>query len=236
MVDDTDGSTSSGPPPSGPPSGPLSGPPPERPPRRRRQSLLLALIGGIVLVVGVVGVLMGAGAFDGGGRGTGESAGAATLPPPAPRTAGGTTPPASTDPSSADGLHAFGDTQRYGDGVEVGVGTPVPFAPSRGAAGHEAGNTAVTIQVTVRNGTDARLDLALVTVTARDGDGREVTRVFDDEHHVGVGLTGSVLPGRSAVAVYGFDVPPSGTAALEVEVKVGFDRPSAFWIGRVPTP
>ncbi|MFD3662171.1 DUF4352 domain-containing protein [Streptomyces sp. NPDC058659] len=124
--------------------------------------------------------------------------------------------------------------QRYEDGAEVSVSPPVRFTPSQAAAGHKAGNTAVTVQITVRNGTDERLELALVQVSARDGDGREATRVFDVEPELGSGLTGTLLPGRKAVAVYGFDVPPGKGAVLDVEVKIDFERPSAFWGGPIP--
>ncbi|MDV5149387.1 DUF4352 domain-containing protein [Streptomyces sp. SBC-4] len=131
-------------------------------------------------------------------------------------------------------MHAFGAAQRYEDGVEVTVSAPVGFTPSQAAVGHKAGNTAVTVQVTVRNGTDERIELALVQVSARDGDGREATRVFDAATELGSGLTGALLPGRKAVAAYGFDMPPGKGAVLDVEVKVGFERPSAFWGGVIP--
>ncbi|MFD2010562.1 hypothetical protein [Streptomyces narbonensis] len=89
----------------------------------------------------------------------------------------------------------------------------------------------MTVQVTVRNGGGERLELALVQVSARDGDGREAVRIFDTEPDLGLGLTGDLLPGRKAVAAYGFDVPPGEVAVLDVEVRVGFGMPSAFWGG-----
>ncbi|MER5707138.1 DUF4352 domain-containing protein [Streptomyces sp. NPDC002122] len=224
-----------GEPPAGPPSGPLNGPPPDPTPPRK-QTLLLVLIGGIVLVFGVVGILAAAGAFEKDGPG-----GATDSPTPsAPRASASTplaapTPPASAGRTpgtpSAAGVLAFGATQRYDDGVEVTVSAPDRFTPSEAAAGHKAGYTAVTVQVTVRNGSDERLELALLQVSARDGDGREATRIFDVEPDLGSGLTGALLPGRKAVAVYGFDVPPGKGATLDVEVRIGFQTPSAFWGG-----
>lgn len=220
-------------PPSGPPSGPLNaGPSPQRPsPDRRpprRRILLFALVGGLVLVVGLVGVLLGAGAFDGGGGGGGSGSVSVRE---GEATAGTPPPPAEPSPSS------FGRTQRYADGVEVTVSEPVPFTPTAAAAGHTAGHRAVTMSVTVRNGSGARLELAVVTVMARDGAGRELGRVFDTTPDLGIGLAGSVAPGKRAVAAYGFDVPPgsgAGSSVLDVEVRIGFDRPPLLWTGTAP--
>lgn len=213
----------------------------------------MVLAGGLVLVVGAVGVLIGAGAFGGGERGGGAApSGAAqrasspavpTPPTSAPPTSAPPTsappsptasdsPLASSPPPAAD-VAAFGRTQRYDDGVEVTVSAPVAFTPSAAAAGHTAGNKAVTLQVTVRNGGGERLELAVVQVRARDGDGREASRVFDAEPDLGTGLSGTLLPGRKAVAAYGFDVPPTTDALLDVEVQVGFERPALFWSGTV---
>ncbi|MCX5394233.1 DUF4352 domain-containing protein [Streptomyces sp. NBC_00094] len=229
-----------GEPPAGPPSGPLNAatpPDPPPPPRSGHRTLLLALVGGIVLVLGVLGVLAGTGAFESRARGGGdatESPGPAVpqaaTPTPSGRSPGTTAPV----PDASAGVHAFGETQRYGDGVEVSVSAPVRFTPSEVSAGHKAGATAVIVEVAVRNGTDARIELVTVQVSARDGDGREAKRVFDPESDVMSGLSGALLPGRKAVAAYGFDLPAGKAAVLDVEVRVGFDRPSAFWFGKLP--
>ncbi|MFD3993944.1 hypothetical protein [Streptomyces sp. NPDC058583] len=200
------------------------------------------MAGGLVLVVGLVGVLIGAGAFGGGDRGGGT---AGDSPPPpvsaspsgpsnTPRTS---SPPTPTSPTSrtatgeAD-VCAFGRTQGYEDGVEVTVSAPVPFAPSDSAAGHMEGNQAVHLQITVHNGGDQRLDLATVVVQVRDGEGREGARVFDAAPpHLGLGLSGTLLPGKKAVGGYGFDMPPAENPVVDVEVKVGHDRPALFWSG-----
>ncbi|WP_328941671.1 DUF4352 domain-containing protein [Streptomyces sp. NBC_00250] len=201
-------------------------------------------MGGLVLVVGLVGVLIGAGAF-GGGRGEG-TAGDSTPPPPvstSPEARATSVPPSSETPtprsSSGEGegegdgdVRAFGRTQGYEDGVEVTVSAPVAFTPSTGAAGHTAGNATVAVDVTVRNGGDVRLELATVQVQVRDSAGRAAGRVFDAEPHLGAGLSGTLLPDRKALAAYNFDVPPTKGSVLDVEVKVG-ERPSLFWSGEV---
>ncbi|WP_411110910.1 DUF4352 domain-containing protein [Streptomyces sp. c-19] len=203
----------------------------------------MVLAGGLVLVVGAVGVLIGAGAFGGGERGggaapSGAAQRASTPAVPTPPTSAPPSPTASdlplaSSPPSATDVVAFGRPQRYDDGVEVTVSAPVAFTPSAAAAGHTAGNKAVTLQVTVRNGDGERLELAVVQVRARDGEGREASRVFDAEPDLGTGLSGTLLPGRTAVAAYAFDVPPTTDALLDVEVQVGFERPALFWSGTV---
>ncbi|MFJ5075366.1 hypothetical protein ACIP8Z_12285 [Streptomyces sp. NPDC088553] len=202
-------------------------------------------MGGLVLVVGLVGVLIGAGAFGGGDRG-GGTAGDSPSPPPASVSPSGSataprisSPPTSTPPTSRTATgegaaRAFGQTQGYEDGVEVTVSAPVPFTPSDSAAGHLEGNLAVALQITVHNGGDQRLDLATVVVQVRDGEGREGTRVFGGAPpHLGLGLSGTLLPGKKAVGGYGFDLPPAENPVLDVEVGVGHDRPALFWSGDV---
>ncbi|MDX2561555.1 hypothetical protein PV371_18075 [Streptomyces sp. TX20-6-3] len=237
-------------PPAGPPSGPLSTPSSPDPPPLRRRVLLIAVVGGLVLVVGLVGVLIGAGAFSGGDRGGGTAGDAPSTPPvsaspsgpsTAPRTSSPptrpttrTSPPASRAATGEGPARAFGQTQGYEDGVEVTVSAPVPFTPSDSAAGHLEGNLAVALQITVHNGGDQRLDLATVMVQVRDGEGREGTRVFDGAPpHLGLGLSGTLLPGKKAVGGYGFDLPPAEKPVLDVEVRVGHDRPALFWSGDV---
>ncbi|NML51462.1 DUF4352 domain-containing protein [Streptomyces sp. R302] len=217
-------------PPVGPPPGPLSGPPPT-PPRRR--TWLLALIGVLVLAVGVTGLLIGTGAF-GDDDGGGDGGPAVTSPPAPPASTVRETPEATTAAPAPEGPLPFGRTHRYADGVEVTVSAPERFVPSDTSAGHRAGYTAVTVQVTVRNASRERLELGIVQVRGRDGDGREADRVFDTAQDLGFGHTGTLLPGRKAVAAYGFDVPPGTGSVLEVEVGVGFTGDSAFWGGGLP--
>ncbi|MGW4056166.1 hypothetical protein ACWENA_35625 [Streptomyces sp. NPDC004779] len=236
----------SGEPPSGPPPGPLSGPSP-RPPRRR--AWLLAVVGVLVLAVGVSGLLAGTGAF---GDGDGER----TAPPAAPVSAAGdtgapvnrppttaeataptsapATAPTSASPSEAsgEGLVPFGRSHRYEGGVEVTVSAPKRFTPAPSSAGHAAGNIAVAVEVTVRNDSGERLELSTVIVRGRDADGRETGGVFDADAGI-LPLSGGLLPGRKAVAVYGFDVPRAAATLLEVEVGVGFGGDSAFWFGKL---
>jgi hypothetical protein len=206
-------------PPAGPPSGPLNAPAP--PPPRRRPALLPVLAGLLALAVALVGVLAGTGVLGGRDSGGGPPPGGTSVSAPPPRT-------------TAAGALGFGRTQRHADGVEVSVSAPTRFTPSSAAAGHTAGHVAVTVEITVTNGSDARLELATVQVRGRDGAGREASRVFDAGPDLGLGLTGTLLPGRRAVAAHGFDLPPRAADVLDVEVTVGFDREAGVWSGPVP--
>ncbi|MFF0484313.1 hypothetical protein [Streptomyces sp. NPDC004435] len=199
------------------------------------------MVGILVLAVGVSGLRAGTGAF---GDGDGEK----TAPPAAPVSAAGDTPtpvnrpptsaqataPTSVSPSEAsgEGLVPFGRSHRYEGGVEVTVSAPKRFTPAPSSAGHAAGNIAVAVEVTVRNDSGERLELSTVIVQGRDADGRETGRVFDADAGI-LPLSGGLLPGRKAVAVYGFDVPREAATLLEVEVGVGFGGDSAFWFGKL---
>ncbi|WP_406863989.1 DUF4352 domain-containing protein [Streptomyces sp. HUAS MG47] len=220
--------------PAGPPAGPLQSRPSQAPPPRRRWVVALIIACVVALTVGVVGILVGVGAFgeDEGGNGASRQ----TAGPPT-EAATSIAPSAADSPSPAGGtadVHAFGDTQKYPDGIEVTVSGLKTFTPFEGAAGHKAGYKAVSVDVAVTNGSDARLELATVAVRARDGDGRELATVADAESNV-LGLSGAVLPGKKAIATYGFDLPPDAGQVVDVEVTVGFSsRPSAFWSGKLP--
>lgn len=218
--------------PTGPPSGPLASGTP-RSPRGSRRGLLVALICGTVIVVAlavVVALVVTDGERDPEGTPTPTTATVRTTESPPP-----SSPPQARTPSEAadPDVHAFGETERYADGVEVTVSAPRPFTPADTAIGHTAGNRAVAVEITVRNGSKARLPLVVV-VRGRDAQGREVEQVFDSTQDVGAGLDGTVLPGRTAVGTQGFDVPGGSGGTLDLEVVVGVDRGPAFWSGRVP--
>ncbi|MEU4266479.1 DUF4352 domain-containing protein [Streptomyces sp. NPDC026092] len=213
--------------PTGPPSGPLASGAP-RPPRGSRRSLLVALICGTLIVVAVA-VIVALVVTDG----EREAAGTPTTPTVPESPSSRPTRTQASEAADADDVHAFGETERYADGVDVTVSAPQRFTPSDGAAGHTAGNRAVKLEVTVRNGSEARVPLVVI-VQGRDAQGREVERVFDDANDLGAGLMGTLLPGRTAVGTYAFDVPGGSDGTLDLEVTVGVDRGPAFWSGKVP--
>jgi hypothetical protein len=121
-----------------------------------------------------------------------------------------TTTRGTTTPTS--GALRFGTAQRYDDGVQVTVASPRPFTPSDTAAGYTPGDKAVAFDVTATNGSDHNMDLGLVSVDAKDADGRSAERVFDSAKGISGDPSGTLLPGKKSVATYVFDLPKRASA------------------------
>ncbi|WP_418957461.1 DUF4352 domain-containing protein [Streptomyces tritici] len=122
---------------------------------------------------------------------------------------------------------AAGDSSVYDDKLKVTVSAPASFKPSEYAAGHTEGNKSYQVTVVIENGGTKKFDSTLVTVDARAGkDGVAAEQIFDDK--VGTGFTGSILPGKKATVVYGFDAP-ADAKNLTVEVSPGLEHEAAQW-------
>jgi hypothetical protein len=89
----------------------------------------------------------------------------------------------------------------------------------------------MTVEITVLNGSEERLNLDLVRVEAKDAEGRTADRVFDSAKGIETGLSGTLLPGRQSVATYAFDLPRKPASSLDVEVTPGFNYDPAVWSG-----
>ncbi|MFZ3558014.1 MULTISPECIES: DUF4190 domain-containing protein [unclassified Streptomyces] len=122
---------------------------------------------------------------------------------------------------------AAGDSVVYDDDLTVSVSNAVTYSPSEFAAGHKKGNHAYKVTVTVTNDSKEKFDASLLTADARSGkDGVKSEQIFDD--NVGDGFTGTVLPGKKATVVYGFDAP-ADAKNLTVEVTPSFDYDGSQW-------
>ncbi|MGD6744999.1 DUF4190 domain-containing protein [Streptomyces sp. BH106] len=122
---------------------------------------------------------------------------------------------------------AAGDAVVYDDDLNVAVSNAVTFSPSEFAAGHKNGNHAYKVTVTVTNDSKEKFDATLLTANARAGeDGTKAEQIFDD--NVGDAFTGTILPGKKATVVYGFDAP-GDAKNLTVEVTPGFDYDGTQW-------
>ncbi|MEU6391278.1 DUF4190 domain-containing protein [Streptomyces sp. NPDC046939] len=129
-------------------------------------------------------------------------------------------------PDPAKALEA-GDSVIYDDDLTVTVSNPVAYNPSAYAAGHTKGNHAYKVTVTVTNDSKAKFDANLLSTTARAGkDGVEAEQIFDDK--VGTGFEGTILPGKKATVVYGFDTP-AAAKDLTVEVTPSFEYNATQW-------
>ncbi|MEU5773049.1 DUF4190 domain-containing protein [Streptomyces venezuelae] len=135
--------------------------------------------------------------------------------------------------TSRSGALRFGEAFAYDDGVRVTVSRPVSYQPGAYAAGHAAGNKALTVKITVVNGSDESVDLSLTTVTFKDADGAEAEKVYDGD--LPRELAGHLEPGEQAVATYAVSLPRDAARTLDVQVEPGFlHYKSATWSGTAP--
>ncbi|MFI7009823.1 DUF4190 domain-containing protein [Streptomyces sp. NPDC050145] len=129
-------------------------------------------------------------------------------------------------PAKGKALDA-GDSVIYDDDLTITVSNAVTWNPSEYAAGHTKGNHAYKVTVTVENKTKAKFDSTLLTAEARAGkDGVDAEQIFDEK--VGTGFSGSILPGKKATVVYGFDAP-ADAKNLTVEVSPSFEYDATHW-------
>ncbi|MEV5611083.1 DUF4190 domain-containing protein [Streptomyces sp. NPDC052225] len=129
-------------------------------------------------------------------------------------------------PAAGKALEA-GDSVIYDDDLTVSVSNAVTFSPSQYAAGHKNGNHAYKVTVTVTNDSKEKFDASLLQVSARAGaDGVDSEQIFDDA--VGTGFEGTIMPGKKATVVYGFD-SPAAAKNLTVEVEPSFEYDATQW-------
>ncbi|WP_306323629.1 MULTISPECIES: DUF4190 domain-containing protein [unclassified Streptomyces] len=122
---------------------------------------------------------------------------------------------------------AAGDSVVYDDDLTVAVSNAVTFSPGEFAAGHKKGNHAYKVTVTVTNDSKEKFDASLLTADARAGqEGSTAEQIFDE--NLGDGFSGTILPGKKATVVYGFDAP-AAAKNLTVEVTPSFDYDGSQW-------
>lgn len=110
-------------------------------------------------------------------------------------------------------------TKTLDNGVVVSTDTPKLFTPSSVAAGHQPGNKAWRVKITVENGADEPMGEYDLTIDGTMGkDGTTCDRVFDS------GLTdfsGTIQPGKKQSATVGFSCPTTDTSVVGLQVKTG---------------
>lgn len=113
------------------------------------------------------------------------------------------------------GATPFGVPFTYADGLVVEVAPPVPFTPSRNAAGGD-GNAAVLLEVTITNGTERTYRASTLEVVAASG-GFEAAQVWDPDQAVELsGPTFAVPPGGAVQFRVGFTVQQPDDVRLTV--------------------
>lgn len=154
----------------------------------------------------------------------------------------GTTPPAisvsappagqaTTDQApSAPGVTSIGQWAKTEGGVEFRVSKLARATIPEYAAGGRVGNPAVVVTVEVKNGSNQRLDLSLMNVSVRLGQGgREAESVYTDSYG---SPTGTLAPGRTSTHKRMFAAETKAElGVVSVEVSPGFDYNSAIFEG-----
>ena len=173
-----------------------------------------------------------------------RSSGSPTSPPPSARSRPHRTDPlapkrytpvirghGTPQPRFSAPTRAFGETARYPDGVTLRVLDVRHGAVTGQGPGYFPGDPTTTLKMRLRNGTDQRIDLSSVVVTAVHGDPRRLARpVYGKESS---DFHGSAVPGRTSTGTYTFSIP---TADLDdVTVWVDFDgrHTAATFVGSV---
>ncbi|MET9498810.1 hypothetical protein [Streptomyces sp. NPDC006552] len=139
--------------------------------------------------------------------------------------------PATDETTDGPATLSLTDTGTSQDGFEIGLSH---FTRAVTGPDDIPENTPyVKFTVHVKNGTNSAVDLpSELTISCSSGHspGEEV---YADGTHHGSGFTTSVLPGRTADAVYGCTLP-SGEKYLQVEITPTFDMETVIFSGNVP--
>lgn len=188
-------------------------------------------LGAVAAVLAVVGLVISVSVFNDTVDeldGTGGKKEASTAP--AEPSGSGRERETETETEDDSGELGFGETFAYDDGVKVTVAEPAPYQPGPYAAGHTQGHKALTVRITVVNGSDETADLDLTTVTFKDADGAEADKVFDGD--LPRELAGKLAPGKQSAATYAVSLPADAAHTLEVQVEPGFlQYDNATWSG-----
>jgi hypothetical protein len=154
---------------------------------------------------------------------------------PAADTAGAGAPSVAAT-SKAPSTAALGDAFTYKDGLSVNISRLAPFTVSEYAAGAKEGDSAVTFTVKIKNGTKKPFDTALFTLNLKVGpEGVTAEQIFDGEK-VGMGFSGTIIPGSAATVKFAYDIPKGAKGNLDIEASpnAGMEYTSMHWIGKTP--
>jgi Domain of unknown function (DUF4352) len=193
----------------------------QQPPKKSYTGLIVALIAGIVVVGcgGTVAVL----AIVGSRPSTHATSAPATV-----TTNGGATTGTDAGPVPFGADHGV----QWNDKLAASVLSVQRFTPSDTAAGTHPGQVGVKVTVKITNNSGKQFDLSLVEVKVKSGDnGTQADSIFDSANNLGLGFEGSVAPGHSATATYGFSVPPGDLGKIDVDVTPGFDYNAGIFEG-----
>jgi len=150
---------------------------------------------------------------------------------------GNVSPASAGAPSSAAAADAkkpptWGERYTWPDGVAVEVAKPAACKPSQYAQPPGI-QRAVTIQVTVTNGSSKALDSTLLSVANASFNGEKAEAVFDSGGKCGNSTMegGTVLPGKTAKLTFSFAVGQQ-PGELQLELQPDFAGDKAVFVGQ----
>ncbi|MEN3121152.1 hypothetical protein [Janibacter sp. LM] len=120
-----------------------------------------------------------------------------------------------TDP----GILKLGSSFTYSDGLQLTLSKPTQFTPSEWAA--PSSDPGLIFTVTMMNGTGAKFDPTLNSITAQIGN-EEAEQIFDSENGLDGGPSTSILPGREVTYKAAF--VGTDTKNLVVEIAPDWDH------------
>src|SRR5262249_47289120 len=94
------------------------------------------------------------------------------------------------------------------------------------------GTSAVKILVKISNGTADSFDVSATTVDVKSGvDGTQDRQLLNETAGLSTGLIGTIAPGHSATAAYGFAIPTADLGLIDVEVTPDYNYDAAIFEG-----
>ena len=125
--------------------------------------------------------------------------------------------PTTSEPSSTpeDLTLRFGETVTYQDGLAITVSKPKRFKPSEYSVYPEDADLYVKFTVTVKNGTNRRLDPSGITTTASSGE-EEMEEVYDTENKLDGNPQTKLLKGKTVKYQIGYGSLKGKDFVLEV--------------------
>lgn len=147
----------------------------------------------------------------------------------------GTPAPAATSATTAPDplLKKVGEIARWEDGASAAVASLKKYTPTGTAAGHQPGNVAFEVTVTLGTTSATPLDLTLASTKARAGaQGDQCEQVYDSGKGVNGMFEGTVSGGRSATVRVAFSCPAAaGLAQVSVLVQPTWNHNVATFEG-----
>lgn len=123
-----------------------------------------------------------------------------------------------------------GEVAAYKNGLKITVSKATAYTPGQYATGHDEGNKAYQVTITLENTGDKNINAALIDVSARAGeDGVDADKVFDSTNKVENLFKGKLLPNKKATALFAFSAP-ADAKHLDVEAGlIDFTTEPAQW-------